>query len=344
MLETSFPGFGAPAAAFLATLMALYLAPRLIRAAQRYDIVDRPAGALKRQLEPVPYLGGLVVFLSFLLAVALTFPFDNQVLAILLMSSLVVAVGLVDDLGTLIPRDKLIGQLIAAVVLVKAGVKIEIELLPFPIDESLSVLWLVTCMNAYNIVDVSDGLATSAGLIGCTGFACVAFAQGDSRMAILAAAMFGALLGFLRFNQAPARMYLGDTGAMLIGAVLGALALLGRYSIHNDVSAFYVPLTLLAIPLFDLVLVVLARWSSGKRVYHGSHDHFAVRLRQHGIPARRIARDATWVGLAVAASGVGSMYLDNWSAGLVAVGIALLGLSLLAWLWIRFPPRAEGES
>lgn len=341
MLETYFPGFGTPAAAVIATLVALYLAPGLIQAARRYDIVDRPTTSLKTQLEPVPYLGGLVVFLSFLLAVALTFPFDNRVLAILLMSSLVVAVGLVDDLGTLIPRDKLIGQIIAALVLVKAGVKIEIEVLPFPADETLSVLWLVTCMNAYNILDVSDGLATRAGLVGSAGFLLVAIAQGDTRMAILAAAMFGALLGFLRFNQAPARMYLGDTGAMLLGAVLGALALQGQYSAHNDVSAFFVPLTLLALPLFDLTLVVLARWRGGKTIYHGSRDHFAVRFRDHGMGAQKIARRSTWVGALCASAGLGSMYLENQWALVVAAGTTLSGLILLAWIWKRFPARTE---
>ena len=341
MLESYFPGFGTPAAAVIALLVALYLGPRLIQAARRYDIVDRPSTALKTQLEPVPYLGGLVVFLSFLLAVALTFPFDNRVLAILLMSSLVVAVGLVDDLGTLIPRDKLIGQIIAGLVLVKAGVKIEIEVLPFPADEILSVLWLVTCMNAYNIVDVSDGLATRAGLVGSGGFLLVAAAQGDTRMAILAAAMFGSLLGFLRFNQAPARMYLGDTGAMLLGAVLGALALQGKYSAHNDVSAFFVPLTLLAIPLFDLTLVVLSRWRSGKTIYHGSRDHFAVRLRDHGVATQKIAHRAMWLGIVVALAGVGSIYLENQAALLVAGGTTLCGLIVMAWVWIRFPSHTE---
>src|SRR5688572_11595393 len=120
-------------------------------AALRYGIVDKPKPPLKLQTEPVPYLGGMVVFLAFLSSLAITFQFDQEVLAILLAASIVVSVGLIDDLGTLTPKDKFIGQIIAAIVLVKAGVRTDIVLFPDAVDIGLSVLWMVTCMNAFNI-------------------------------------------------------------------------------------------------------------------------------------------------------------------------------------------------
>ena len=333
-------------ALLLAATLSLYLAPVLIRAALRYGIVDRPSTALKQHKEPVPYLGGLVVFVAFLLALALTFPFEPRVLAILLAASLVVAVGLVDDLGTLTPKDKLIGQIIAALVLVKAGVKIEIEVWPFPLDEILSVLWMVTCMNALNIVDVSDGLATSTGLVGSLGAFGVALVNGEAMIATMAAALFGALAGFLVFNRQPARMYLGDTGSMLIGALLGALAMIGRYSETNQVSAFFVPLALLGVPLFDLVLVIVARLLAGRPIYHGSRDHFAVRLKDHGLSARAVARLASLVGLVVIGAGVGTIFLHNGPALAVAAATCALGVGSGVGLLVRFPPRAldEGRS
>ena len=327
-------------AAGLAVLMALYIAPILIRAALKYGIVDRPSSPLKTQGEPVPYLGGLVVFVSFLLSLAITFPFAPRVLAILLAASLVVAVGLVDDLGTLTPKDKLIGQLIAALVLVKAGVKIEIEVWPFPLDEALSVLWLVTCMNAFNIVDVSDGLATSAGATGSLGAFVVAVLNGEMIVATMAAALFGALVGFLRFNRQPARMYLGDTGSMLIGGLLGALAMIGRYSETNEVSAFFVPIALLFVPFFDLGLVIVARLLAGRPVYYGSPDHFAVRLRHHGVSARTTARLSSVAGLLVVGAGVGSLFLGNAGALVVTLATAAAGTALLLVVLLRFPPRA----
>jgi UDP-GlcNAc:undecaprenyl-phosphate GlcNAc-1-phosphate transferase len=325
--------------ALLGCALAVYLAPIIIAAANRYGIVDKPKPPLKMQSEPVAYLGGLVVFAAFLLSLALTFPFDQRVLAILLCASLVVAVGLVDDLGTLIPRDKFIGQLIAAFVLVKSGVKVDIAAFPFPVDEVVSILWMVTCMNAFNIVDVSDGLATTAGLVGSAGAGVVALLNGESMVATMSSALFGACLGFLRVNRQPARMYLGDTGSMLLGAMLGALAMIGDYSTTNGVSAWFVPLCLCAIPLFDLALVVVARLRAGRPIYHGSPDHFAVRLRHHGRSARFTARVAGLMGGVVVAAGVLSTRLHDAGAALVFGSTASSLVVLLLFLLLRLPPR-----
>lgn len=325
--------------ALAAMLMARYLAPILISAALRYGIVDRPVGPLKEHGAPVPYLGGLVVFLAFLFAIALTLPFESRVLAILLMASLLVAVGLVDDLGTLTPRDKIIGQLVAAFMLVKAGVKIELVITPFPLDEALSILWLLTCMNAMNIIDVSDGLATTAGAVGASGAFAIAWVNDEFMIATLAASLLGALLGFLAINRQPARMYLGDTGSLLIGGLLGALALIGRYSESNDVAPFFAPLTLLALPLFDLVLVIVARARAKVPIYQGSRDHFAIRLRDHGVSARATARAAALIGTTLVALGIASLFVSEMWAWVLSVSALTAGIAALGWFLLRLPPR-----
>lgn len=328
----------------LAFLLSLYLAPILIRAALRYGIVDHPKPPLKEHREPTPYLGGLVVFAAFLGALALTFPFDARVLAILLAASLVVSVGLIDDLGTLTPKDKLLGQLIAAIVLVKAGVVVEIAAVPSPVDELVSVLWLVTCMNAFNIVDVSDGLSTTAGAVGATGALTVAILNREPVVAAMSACLLGACLGFLRVNWQPARMYLGDTGSMFLGAVLGALAMVGRYSESNVVSSWFVPLVLCGIPLFDLTLVVIARTLAGRKVWLGSPDHFAVRLRLHGVSAGATARGGGLLGLLAVGAAVLSTVLDDRGAMMVLAGVAALAIGLLLLLLVRFPPSAPAAA
>lgn len=331
-------------ACVLGACVSLYLAPILIRAAERYGIVDEPQPPLKLHDRPVAYLGGLVIFVSFLLSLAVTLPFDGRVLAILLSASLVVAVGLVDDLGKLIPRDKLVGQLIAAIVLVKAGVKIDIAIVPFPVDEALSVLWLVTCMNAFNILDVSDGLATTAGIVGSAGALLVAVLNGEPMIAAMSACLLGACIGFLRVNREPARMYLGDTGSMLLGCVLGALAMIGDYSAQNDVSAFFVPLTLLGVPLFDLVLVVVARLLKGQPIYHGSPDHFAIRLKRHGMRARSVARLAGAVGALTIGAGVASTFLPDTGAILFAGATVALAVAAIVLLLARFSPEPKPQA
>lgn len=339
------PAYAVPViAAPLAAGLALYLAPILIRAALRYGIVDKPKPPLKVHREPVPYLGGMVIFVAFLLALAVTFPFDQRVLAILLSASLVVSVGLIDDLGTLTPKDKLIGQIVAAIVLVKADVRVELEVLPDPLDHVLSVLWMVTCMNAFNILDVSDGLATTAAAVGAAGALVVAVLNGEPMVAAMAASLTGACVGFLRVNRQPARMYLGDTGSMLLGAVLGALAMVGRYSETNVVSSWFVPLALVSIPLFDLTLVIVARLLAGKPVYYGSPDHFAVRLKHHGWQARTVARTAGGIGLVVIAVGIGSTFLGTPAAAAVLGASSVALLALLVVVLVRFPPRVAAPA
>lgn len=335
------PGLPLPVTALLSAAIAagiaLYLAPVLIRAALRYGIVDRPSGELKTHEEPVPYLGGMVVFVGFLLALAVLFPFDKTVLAVLLSSSLVVSVGLIDDLGTLTPRDKLVGQLIAAFVLVKAGVHVDLAILPDSVDVGVSVLWLVTCMNAFNILDVSDGLATSAGVTGALGALVVAQLNGEPTVATLAGALLGACIGFLRVNKQPARMYLGDTGSMFLGLVLGSFALIGRYSEVNTVSAFFVPLALVAAPLFDLLLVIVARLKGGRVVWHGSPDHFAVRMKAAGWSARGVAWLTLLLGTAVAGVGIATTRLPDTPALAIAGATLVAGVMLLALVLVRYP-------
>jgi UDP-GlcNAc:undecaprenyl-phosphate GlcNAc-1-phosphate transferase len=325
----------------LALLLALYLAPIIIRAALTYGIVDKPGGDLKTQKAPVPYLGGVVLFVPVILALGFSVTFDARVLSLLLCASLVVSVGLVDDLGTLIPRDKLIGQIVAAFILVRAGVHIELVAWPSPLSELMTILWLVTCMNAFNILDVSDGLAAIAGLLACLGVGVLAVLNEDMLLLSLATTLFGATLGFLWFNRQPARIYLGDTGSMLLGVLVGAMLMLTSFTASNDVAPFFAPLALLALPLFDLSLVVLARLAARRPVYHGSPDHFAVRLRDAGYSARTVARAAGAIGLVFVAAGVATARLPlGWALAVVGV-TTLFGIALLIWVAWRYPARTS---
>jgi len=322
----------------LALFLALYLTPVILRAAERYQIVDRPDGKLKTQQSAVPYLGGLAVFLSFLAAVAIMHPLESKILAILLAASIVVCFGLVDDLGTLVPKDKLIGQLIAAFVAVRAGVHMQFDFLPDLVDQAISVFWLVAIINAFNIIDVHDGLCAGVAAVATACFGVFAVMQNATLVAVMCAALFGALLGFLRYNFPPARIYLGDTGSMLIGLVLGALAMIDDYSSVNPLAAFFSPLAVLAVPLFDLGFVVLARIANRQPFYYGSPDHFAVRLRRHGVSAGRVTIGACLAGamfgvLALVAALVGA----NIAAIVVGATVLLL-VAAVAVLW-RFDPR-----
>ncbi len=195
----------------LAAGLSAWLTPRMREAALRFGIVDRPDGRLKKQREPVPYLGGLAIYLSFLVAVALTFRFGEEVLGLLLAGSIVVIVGLIDDLGELGPAIKLVGQLIAILVLIKSGIYIELAFLPPTVTIPLSILWLVAVTNAFNLIDVMDGLSAGTAAVAALTLFAVADWNGNMTAAVLLLALAGSCLGFLRYNFEPARIYMGDT-------------------------------------------------------------------------------------------------------------------------------------
>lgn len=325
--------------ALLSLGLALYLAPLLIHAARRYGILDHPDGNLKEQREPVAYLGGFAVFIAMVIALAVTEAFDPRLLALLLGASIVVSVGLIDDLGTLTPKDKLLGQLLVALVLVKGGILIELEAVPFPVAALASVVWIVAVVNAFNIIDVADGLCAGTGLVASAVMTFFMWHQGARAEAYVCAALAGALAGFLRFNWQPARMYLGDTGSMLVGTVLAAVTMMGEYSAQNVVAPLVAPLGVLVVPLFDITFVVLVRLRLGLRIDRGSPDHFAVRLRRHGVSPARVAAGAMVVSaLGGAAAVVATLGEAPHALALGAAGTVLcVGAGL--WLW-RLDPRA----
>jgi UDP-GlcNAc:undecaprenyl-phosphate GlcNAc-1-phosphate transferase len=277
----------------LAAILSAALTPRMRAAAIRFGIVDRPDGRLKNHGEPVPYLGGLAICLSFLLALAVTFSFSEEVLGILLAGSIVVILGLIDDLGQLGPWTKLAGQLVAITVLIKSGIYIKLTFLPPAAAIALSVLWLLAITNAFNLIDIMDGLSAGTALIAALTLMVVAEINGGAQAAALLAALAGSCLGFLFYNFAPARIYMGDTGSMFLGLLLGALAMDNAYTARNPVAAL-APALILGVPLFDMLFVMYIRRRRGLPVMLGSPDHVALRLRRWRLSTRQTVV-ASWV-------------------------------------------------
>src|SRR6185503_13967517 len=154
----------------LSFALALYGVPIARQAALKYGIVDAPDGRLKHQKEPVPYFGGLAIYLAFLMSLAFTFEFRHDVLVIIL--------GLIDDFGVLTPWTKLAGQLLAVFVLIKSGIRIEIAALPEWVDLVLTVLWMIGLINAFNLLDIMDGLSAGVGAVSAGGLFIAAWLQG----------------------------------------------------------------------------------------------------------------------------------------------------------------------
>jgi UDP-GlcNAc:undecaprenyl-phosphate GlcNAc-1-phosphate transferase len=316
--------------------LSVYLTSVIRQAALRFGIVDRPDGNLKNHDSPVPYLGGIAIYLSFLLALGFAFTFTREVLGLLLAGTIVLLLGLIDDLGFLKPVVKFGGQIIAVLVLVKSGIMIKLEFLPMWVSLPLTFLWLIGLCNAFNIIDIMDGLAAGVGLIACSFFVAVALLNGRITIAVMAVTLAGSLLGFLKYNGPPARIYMGDTGSMFMGLIIGALAMIGSYTERN-ILGFWAPVVILGVPIFDTFLVMYLRWRKGLSLFLGSPDHYALRLKTMGLSVRQVLLLSYLA--AVLLGGVGLLIMQASSVSVVAAILAVL--AVIAIVTISLLQRAE---
>jgi UDP-GlcNAc:undecaprenyl-phosphate GlcNAc-1-phosphate transferase len=307
----------------LALAIALYGVPIARQAALKYGIVDAPDGRLKHQKEPVPYFGGLAIYLAFLMSLAFTFEFRHDVLGIILGGTIVVMLGLIDDFGVLTPWTKLAGQLLAVFVLIKSGIRIEIAAFPDWVDVALTVLWMIGLINAFNLLDIMDGLSAGVGAVSATGLFVAAWMQGDQMIVFMLAALIGSLVGFLRYNWQPAKIYMGDTGAMFIGLVLGAMAMIEKYPSEHPLSVL-TPVFVLGIPIFDTLFVMWIRYQRGLPVFWGSPDHIAIRLRHWGMSVPHIVLVSYAATALVGGVGLSLMLVGPDAAWSLCVGTVLV--------------------
>jgi len=299
-----------------AAALAVWLTPKMREAAVRFGIVDRPDGALKTHREPVAYLGGLAIYLAFLLALTAFLPFDGRVLAMLLAGTILVLLGLIDDLGQLGPWTKLAGQLVAVAVLVKSGIHIQLVFLPEWLAIPLSVLWLLATTNAFNLIDIMDGLSAGTAAVAAVALLVVADLNGQVSAATLLAALSGACVGFVRYNFQPATIYMGDTGSQFLGLLLGALAMVNAYTDRNAIAAV-APGLILGVALFDMLFVMYVRWRRGLPVMLGSPDHVALRLRKWRLSTRQTVVVSYAATALLGAAAVAMMLSDTRGAAVV---------------------------
>lgn len=326
----------------LAFLLSLYGVPIARQAALKFGIVDAPDGRLKHQKEPVPYFGGLAIYLAFLMSLAFTFEFRQDVLGIILGGTIVVMLGLIDDFGVLTPWTKLTGQLLAVFVLIKSGIRIEIAALPDWLDLVLTVLWMVGLINAFNLLDIMDGLSAGVGAISASILLVVALLQGDQTIAVMLVALIGSLVGFLWYNWHPARIYMGDTGAMFIGLLLGAMTMIERYPSDHPLSLL-TPVFILGIPIFDTLFVMYVRYMRGLPIFWGSPDHIAIRLRHWGLSVHQIVIISYLATAVVGTIGLAMLSVSlevGWGLCAGTVGILLCATLMLAKIDVRRPTEA----
>ena len=305
------------------------LTPLVIRYATRRDLLDQPGGD-KSHEAAVPYLGGtaiIVTFVTAVLVVSAVWPPSggrNELLTVLGLATVVSLVGFLDDLRPVSPLWRLIAEVVVAVVVWSLGTGVSVTGIE-SIDLALTILWFVGITNAFNLLDNMDGLAAGLStIISLTIFA-IAVTTGQFLVATAAIGLAGCTTGFLRLNFHPARVYMGDGGALFIGFIVAYLGIKLRPEGDRTVSAL-VPAVACSVAVFDTTLVTISRLASGRSPFLGGQDHLSHRLVKIGLPVP-VAVGSIYFG----AIGIGVLTYAISGAD-TRTGILLVGLILFTLL------------
>jgi len=254
-----------------AFLIALVLTPIVRAVALRAKIIDIPNGRSLHDV-PMPKSGGIAIYFAFALPVIWMLGRESSpIFGVLVGATLVLLLGFLDDAKGLSPLTKLIGQVAAAAVLVGNGIKI--GLFPDVISIPLTLFWIVGVMNAINLLDGMDGMAAGISVIAALFFLFLALRNGDAQSALVSAALAGACLGFIKFNFHPASIFMGDTGSMFLGFVLGSLGVMNTFKSSTPLQLF-VPVIIIGVPIFDTSLAILRRLWRKRPLFEADCDHF----------------------------------------------------------------------
>lgn len=265
--------------------------------AYKVGAIDVPKDNRRMHKEPIPRLGGLAIFLAFLLGVLLFAEIDRQMQGILLGAIMIVVLGVMDDIMTLKALPKFIVQIAAAGVAVYHGCAIEtisnpnlfsavpyINLGVWSIP--VTIIWIVAITNAVNFIDGLDGLACGVSAISAGSLFVIALLVSEGNVAIILAALLGACLGFIPYNLNPAKIFMGDTGATFLGYILATISVQGLFKMYAIIS-FAVPFLILGVPIFDICFAFLRRIAKGQNPMKADRGHVHHRLIDMGFSQKQ---------------------------------------------------------
>lgn len=291
-------------------------------------LAQRPAFKIVTFTPRSSYLGGLSVFLAFaavVLFISLRWGvLSSEVRAILAGAIIIVLLGLWDDYIDLTPAVKFLGQALAVTVLIVFGLSTKIAFIGQPANILVTFLWMFAIINAFNLLDIMDGLCCGVAVIAGGAFLVICLLSKNIQGAILCSSLIGAGLGFLRYNLPEAKIYLGDTGSMFLGFILASIAIVVDYAPLERKIALFSPILVLGLPIFDTGFVILMRLLQGRAVIRKSRDHFALRLLQAGLTKPKILLLMYIFGLFFAASALIVSQVSNRVGMLVLIALGIV--------------------
>lgn len=320
---------------FLIAFGVTYLLTPIIRHwAIAKGFYDKP-DARKVHKGNIPRLGGVAIFLGYLAALAYSLEFTEEKWGLLVGTIILVLVGLVDDIKGIGPKTKLLGQVLAAAALVVNGVNIgwitnpwgNLIYLPEWFAIPMTIFWIVAFINIVNLIDGLDGLAGGICLIACVTILGVTVAMGQTETALITVSLAGAISAFLKYNFNPAKIFMGDTGSMLLGYTIGAISVIGVVKTATTV-ALLVPVIVLGVPIMDTSFAIVRRYMNGKPIFKPDKGHLHHRLLANGLSQKQAV---LLMYVATIAFGIIAVIVAKFNA---TFGIILLFLLILCAIFV----------
>lgn len=280
--------------------IAVIATPIIRKIAIKVGAVDIPKDNRRMHKEPMPFLGGVAIYIAVIIGMLIFMPLKSTTtIAFIVGGTIIMLTGLVDDFMDLSPRKKLILQFLAGIVLVIGGVTIKTLTYPFPIAGGtkvielqpwlsipLTLFWIVGITNTINLIDGLDGLSAGVSAISSITLMIVAYKLGYNQTVVISAIVAGSTLGFLPYNFNPARIFMGDAGALFLGFMLSAISIEGVMK-SSAAIAIVVPIMILVIPIFDTTFAICRRLAKGQHPMKADKGHLHHRLLKHGYSQKK---------------------------------------------------------
>ena len=345
--------FGYVVLALLVALVVSFLASPLVKNfAYKVGAIDVPKDARRMHKTPIPRLGGLAIFLGFMISVILFVPIrgDREMQSILLGAVIIVVLGVVDDIMALPAMLKFVVQIVAALIPTLNGVIVRAVSNPNIFSENpywvldwlsipVTVLWIVAVTNSVNLIDGLDGLANGVSAISATTVLVISLIASEAQVALVMAALVGASVGFMPYNQNPAKMFMGDTGATFLGYILATMSIQGLFKFYAVIS-FVVPFLILGLPIFDTAFAFTRRIAHGQSPMHADRSHIHHRLIDLGLNQKQAVATLYVIS---AILGLSAVVLTTGGEGKAMILFAALCIVAVVAAKVVFPKEITHE-
>ena len=297
---------------FTAFVLSFLFTPIARKLAFKLNVLDVPKDDRKVHKKPIPYLGGLAIYASAIITMFVFSDLDKTTLSIIVGGSIIFLVGLIDDIRDISPKIKLAGQIMAALIAVYGGAKINYITNPIPgydviyleyLTIPITLLWIVGITNTINLIDGIDGLASGVAGISAAALMFIGAISGFDFIMIETAVVAGASLGFLPYNFNPAKIFMGDTGALFLGYMLAVISILGVMKIVTS-ATIIIMMLVLGIPVFDTLFAIIRRIRNKKPIMEADKGHVHHRLLDKGFTQRQTVLILYIVSIAFGAAAI----------------------------------------